>query len=220
VKYPNLNIKLIAMISFIELTYFVVIIIVMHKLRPDYNPKSRYISEYAVGKYGLLAASSFVAFGLAILEIYLCLQTVLPIRVKSNIGLNLMAIWGVATVITGFFKVDLKNEQMSLPGTVHIIASGIGVTASTIGLLFLAIDFARYKSTQSIGVVTQMIAIPALILAAQLFLGLLGDIVLKYHHNVSGILLVLHNLTGLIERLLIGISIVWIMVIVNYIYIY
>lgn len=63
----SLNNELVAMISLLGLTYLVFIIIVMHKVRPDYNPRSRYISEYAVGKYGKLAASSFVIYGLAIL---------------------------------------------------------------------------------------------------------------------------------------------------------
>ena len=215
--YQFLNIKLIAMISLIGLAYFMIIIIAMHKLRPDYNPRSRYISEYAVGKYGQLAASSFVFYGLSILGIYLCLQTVLPIRAKSNIGLTLLAIWGISVVITGFFNVDLKAERMSLHGTVHTIASCTGVATSVIGLIFLSLIFTHNESTQSIAFVTQMITVIALILAVFLFLGLLGDMVLKYHRNVPGIILSLHKLTGLTERLLLGISVVWLMIIVNYI---
>ncbi len=213
VIYQSLNINLIAMISLIGLAYFVVIIIIMHKLRPDYNPRSRYISEYAVGKYGQLAASSFVIYGLAILGIYLCLLTVLLVRAESNIGLTLMAVWGVAVVITGFFKVDFKDKPMSLRGTVHSIASAIGVAASTIGLIVLSFNFSLNESTQSIAFVAQMIAIVASILAVLLFLGLLGDMVLKYNNNnnMPSILLSLHNLTGLTERWLVGISVVWIM---------
>lgn len=207
--------KWIAIISLIGLTYLVVIIIVMHKLRPDYNPRSRYISEYAVGKYGQLASSSFVIYGLSILGIYLCLQTVLPDRAKSNIGLSLIAIWGVAVVITGFFKVDLKHEPMSLHGTVHSIASNIGVIASAMGLVFLSFNFTLNESTQSMAFVTQMIAIVASVLGVLLFLGLLADMALKYRHNVPGILLSLHNLTGLTERLLLGTSVVWLIIIVN-----
>lgn len=54
-----LHVELVTRISLLGLGYLVVITIAMHKLRPDYNPLSRYISEYAVGEYGLLAASSF-----------------------------------------------------------------------------------------------------------------------------------------------------------------
>ncbi|MDP4128272.1 MAG: DUF998 domain-containing protein, partial [Bacillota bacterium] len=87
-KYQSLNTNFIASISLIGIAYVVVIIVAMHKLRPDYDPRSRYISEYAVGKYGQLASSSFVIFGLAILGIYLCLNTVLSVRVRSSLGLT------------------------------------------------------------------------------------------------------------------------------------
>ena len=215
VVHQFINIELIAMISFIGLGYFVVIMIAMHKLRPDYNPRSRYISEYAVGKYGQLAASSFVIYGFSILGIYLCLHTVLPVRVQSNIGLTLMAIWGVAVVITGFFNTDLKAEKMSWHGTVHTIAANTGVAASTIALTFLSFTSTLNESTRSIAFVTQLIAVVSIILAVLLFLGLLEDMALKYHDKVNGILLSLHNLTGLTERLLVGISVVWLTIIIH-----
>ncbi|HBP64801.1 MAG TPA: hypothetical protein DD730_11120 [Desulfosporosinus sp.] len=218
VKYQYVNINSIALMSLIGLTYFVLIIIAMHKLRSDYNPLSRYISEYAVGKYGQLAASSFVTYGLAILVIYFCLKTVLPVSVKSDMGLTLMAIWGVAVFITGFFNTDLKAEVMSLRGTVHTVATNIGVAASMICFIFLSYSFAYNEGTQSIALVTLIIAIIALILTGLLFLGLLGDFMLKYHYNVSSkILLSLHKLTGLSERLLVGISIVWLIIIVSFV---
>ena len=203
----NLNSELIIWISILGLGYVTVIIIAMHKLRPDYNPLSRYISEYAVGKYGTLAASSFVVYGLAILAIYWCLQAVLPVRVSTNIGLTLMAIWGVAKTITGFFKVDLKGEQMTLIGTLHSISSVIGVAVSVLGMIVLS---------QSFALVVQIIAIVALVSALLFYLGLIGDFALKYHYHVKGVLLSLRNITGLTERLLFGISVVWLMIVVNW----
>lgn len=213
--YQSLNVKWIALIALIGLAYFVVTTIAMHRLRPDYKPQSRYISEYAIGKYGPLAASSFVIYGLAILGLYLCLKTVLLVTAKSNTGLTLMAIWGVATVITGFFDVDLKDEPMSLHGTVHSIVSEIGVAASVLGFIFLSRNFAHHESTQSIAFVTLMIGIGASILKVLLFFGLLGDLALKYNRHVSGILFTLHKLTGLTERLLLGISVVGLMIFVK-----
>lgn len=214
-KYQYLDIRLITMISLIGLAYHVGIVMIMHKLRPDYNPRSRYISEYAVGKYGQLAASSFVFYGFAILGIHLCLLAILPVRAKSDIGLTLMAIWGIAVVITGFFNVDLKAKQMSVHGVIHTIASSTGVAAFVIGIIFLSFRFALNESTQSIVFVTQIIAITASVLSVCLFLGVLVDIALKYHHDVRGILLSFHNLTGLTERMLLGISVVWLIIIVN-----
>lgn len=212
-----LTINTIAIISSIALAYFVVIIIAMHKLRTDYHPLSRYISEYAVGKYGRLASSSLIFYGIAILGIYWCLQAVLPANAISNIGLTLIAVWGVSMVITSFFKTDLKAEPMSLHGTLHTIATNVGVAASMTGFIFLSYTFAFNESAQSIALVTLIIAIIALILTGLLFLGLLGDLFLKYHHNVPKILYPLHELPGLTERLLVGVSIVWLIVIIQFV---
>ncbi|HZK55739.1 MAG TPA: DUF998 domain-containing protein [Desulfosporosinus sp.] len=211
-----LTIHSIAMISSIALAYFVVILIAMHKLRTDYNPLSRYISEYAVGNYGRLATSSLIFYGIAILGIAFCLQAVLPANVISNIGLTLIAVWGLAMVTTSFFKTDLKAEPMSLHGTMHTIATNIGVASSMTGFMFLSYSFVFNESAQSIASVTLMIAIIALILTGLLFLGLIGDLLLKYHHNVPKIIFSLHELTGLTERLLVGISVVWLIVIIKF----
>lgn len=204
----SLNVELVTRISLLGLGYFVVITIALHKLRPDYNPLSRYISEYAVGEYGVLAASSFVVFGLTILGIYWRLLTILTIGVNTSIGLTLMAIWGVSKVIIGFFKVDLKGEKMSLHGTVHSIASAIGVAASVIGAIILS---------QSIAYVAQIIAVIASILAVLLYIGFLSDLALKYNYKVPDILFLFHNMTGFMERLLLGISVVWLIIVVNWI---
>ena len=113
--------------------------------------------------------------------------------------------------------ISLKDKQMSLHGTVHSIASNLGVVASVIGSIWISINFAHSESTQSLAFNTLIIAIAALILAVFLWLGLLGDLALKYQHNVSSIILSFHNLTGLTERLLLGISVLWLIIIVDWI---
>lgn len=203
------NMKFISMISLIGLAYLVSIVIAMHKLRPDLDARSRYISEYAVGPYGWLAKGSFLAYGVAILGVYLGLQAVLPVRTEFSLGLTLLAISGVTKVIMSFFNTDLKHEKMSLHGSMHTIASSVGVAASAIGSIFLSFKFPLDKSTESISFVTQMVAIVGSILVALLFIGLLGDLAVKYDKNIPRIILRLASLTGISERLLLGISVVW-----------
>ena len=106
---------------------------------------------------------------------------------------------------------------MSLHGTMHTIATNIGVAASMTGFMFLSYSFVFDASAQSIALVTLVIAIIALILTGLLFLGLVGDLLLKYNHNVPKILFSLHELTGLTERLLVGVSVVWLIVIIKFV---
>lgn len=192
-------------ISQIGIGYIVVIIVIMHKIRQDYNPISRYISEYALGKYGQLASSSFIIYGLSILGIYIGLSQVLHSKIGLNIGLTLIAIWGMSKVIIGFFRVDLKDQKLTIQGTVHSIASIIGVASYAIGSIILSTSF-----------FTLMLAKVALVLVILLFVGILGDLAVKYDCKIPNILWILHNFTGLIERILSGISVLWLLIMANW----
>ena len=65
--------KKIAFISSCSLMLFVVIVFLLHFLRPDKNMMSCFVSEYAVGEYGWLMTIAFyaLAFGAALLLISL-----------------------------------------------------------------------------------------------------------------------------------------------------
>jgi len=54
----------IASIAIVGISYFLTAVIALHFLRPDYDPVSRFVSEYAVGQYGFLMTSAF--FGLSL----------------------------------------------------------------------------------------------------------------------------------------------------------
>jgi len=51
----------IVTVAFVGITYFVVVIIALHFLRPDLNPIQRPTSEYAVRPYDWLTSSAFLA---------------------------------------------------------------------------------------------------------------------------------------------------------------
>ena len=52
-------------------TWFVLVLVVLHLLRRDLPPGRTMISQYAVGPYGALMASAFVALALALLMLVL-----------------------------------------------------------------------------------------------------------------------------------------------------
>lgn len=55
-------------------THFVFVIGLLHVLRPDVDPLARVTSEYAVGPYGSLMASAYVALGLSLLALGMALS--------------------------------------------------------------------------------------------------------------------------------------------------
>ena len=60
------------------IAYFVVIIVVLHFLRPDVHPISRPTSEYAVGAYGYLMTSAFFSMSLASWALIIALYQGVP----------------------------------------------------------------------------------------------------------------------------------------------
>ncbi|MDP4127045.1 MAG: hypothetical protein Q8912_08895 [Bacillota bacterium] len=97
----------------------------------------------------------------------------------------------------------------------HSVAAFVGIAASVMGLIVLSFNFAYDERTQSIALVSQIVAIMALIFGSLLLIGLFGDLALKYHNTISDVPLSLHNLTGLTERVLLGIYLIWLIIIIN-----
>jgi hypothetical protein len=219
-EHQFLNIKLLTAASLIGLLYNIVIILTMHRLRPDLSPISRYISEYAIGKFRFMAASSIFVYGIAILGICLCIISTFSKSDIINTGLIMIAIWGIAKVISSFYKVDLKGSSLTLQGVIHNIAAGIGIITSVVGLIILGNGFIYDPDMYSLAKMTQIVAIMALILSIIFFTGVIGDILDIYNIKSPGIILKLANITGIIERILLVISVVWLSKVAFWIFAY
>src|SRR6476660_3706238 len=58
------NSAVLADIAIICFVIFIILIILLHFLRPEYDLRERFISEYAVGAYGFLMTVAFVCLSL------------------------------------------------------------------------------------------------------------------------------------------------------------
>jgi len=59
--------RILPSIAILALGAFAAIIVVLHRLRPDYDAFTRHLSEYAVGRCGILMSIAFGLAGLALL---------------------------------------------------------------------------------------------------------------------------------------------------------
>jgi hypothetical protein len=108
-----------ATIALVGVAYFVVIIVVLHFLRPDLNPISQPTSEYAVGQYGFLMTSAFFGMSLASFALVIGLYQGISQRARSWIGLGLLGVWGVGVLIAMSFPIDPEGATQTVPGTIH-----------------------------------------------------------------------------------------------------
>lgn len=189
--------KSLLLATFLGATFSSFTIILLHFLRTDYNPISRYVSEYAIGQYGRLAVISFIVFGLSIVSFYI--QT----RKKLSKAYLSILIWGLSIIILGFFNTDLKKAEFSPHGIIHALATGIGFGSFAIGSLFLSNQFKKYPS------VFKILSWITVVFLFPLALGLLGDKLYAYNLNVPFPLNLLSEISGLTERVVLVSSTLW-----------
>lgn len=101
--------------------YFVIMIAVLHFLRPDISPLHRPTSEYAVGPFGYLMTSAFVAMSLATSALVLGLGRDLPRSGIHRVGLVFLGLWAVGLLVAATFPIDAEGAPQTLPGTIHRI---------------------------------------------------------------------------------------------------
>lgn len=110
--------------------YFL-IVVALHFLRPDYHPARRFLSEYAVGKYGALGTFAF--WLLAVTTAALTATLLREVRRSSSLVVTCVLLF---TISLGFCALALLPTDMSDPrggpspvrtpiGKLHDMTTGI-----------------------------------------------------------------------------------------------
>jgi hypothetical protein len=141
---------------------FVLILIVLHFLKPELDPKWRMISEYEIGKYGWLMRIAFFSWGLSTLSVLL-------MTLKIGNGSYLIYIWLSILVLAlfgaGIFKTNpIMETKKSIVNTIHTICGSIVIL--TFPILATVICF-RYIGLNAIYVPGILIGITVLAWIAQ-----------------------------------------------------
>ncbi len=131
-----------AALAILGVLYFFAAVTTAEALRPMYDPIQRTISELAVGRYGFLQISAFVALGLSLI----CLPAGLWRRIRrsllSRVGIILMVAAGLASFIAAAFPTDLRGATVAtVAGEVHGITAGAGYASLVTAMLLLSIHF-------------------------------------------------------------------------------
>ena len=110
-----------ATLSFVGIVYFSATINALHLLRTDVDPIARTTSEYAVGSYGYLMTSAFLAICLASLALAYGLYVGVAPSAISRPGLGLIMLWAIGVLIVMVFPIDPEGTPRTTAGTIHRI---------------------------------------------------------------------------------------------------
>jgi hypothetical protein len=132
----------LAGIAVVGVLYFFAAVTTEEALRPMYDPVQRTISELAVGSYGFLQISAFVALGLSLIALPAGLWQRLRSTLVSRVGLCLIALGGVASFVAAAFPTDLRNAAAAtVSGQIHATIAGAGYACLITAMLLLSLHF-------------------------------------------------------------------------------
>jgi hypothetical membrane protein len=125
---------------FLCAAYFVIVLIVLHILEPEFDPRFRFMSEYALGDYGWLMTTTFFALGLVPFLTAIGLQNVYESSRSIRIGLGLLVVAAIFIWLAGIFR-------DSIP---HLLAGVVAFPSMVMAVLLLSWTFRRATGWQAI----------------------------------------------------------------------
>jgi Protein of unknown function (DUF998) len=133
----------LALIAIGGIVYFVVAVVVLHFLRPEYNPINHAVSNYAVGPYGYLMTAAFFVLAWSVLALALGLFRSIAFTDLSRIAILLLCLASSGMVVMGIFPGDVHalHPPATITGVVHWIAAGISFLSIMVAAFLLSSFF-------------------------------------------------------------------------------
>jgi hypothetical membrane protein len=160
-------------VAVLGVLYFLTAVSVSEFLRPMYDPVQRTISELAVGRYGYLQISAFVALGLGLLALPAGLWRRVKATLASRLALSLIVVCAVSSFVAAAFPTDLRNAVATKSGAIHQVSAGVGYGCLITAMLLLSWHFRRDKPWRSFHLPSSGLTLVGL--AALLTMAVTGD---------------------------------------------
>jgi hypothetical protein len=176
---------------------FIATAILLHLIQPEFDPFSRFISEYALGEHGWLLRVALVGNFFGCFALMLLLYYAYPPPFRSwicIIGVGITII--TATILTAIFPADLHGKALTLSGHIHNFSALIGTLSMFVVMNVLSLRLHRSGLMQGLYRI-----LPLLALVAPLFF--LVNIVIFYY---------IPGLSGLGQRIFSVIIFTWLLV--------
>jgi hypothetical membrane protein len=172
-------------VVFLCAAYFLIVLIVLHILQPEFDPRFRFMSEYALGDYGWLMTTTFFALGLAPLITAIGLRSAYPSSRSTRIGLGLLVVAAIFIWLAGIFR-------DSIP---HLLAGVVAFPSMVMAVLLLSWTFRRAARWQTMYQVALFIGLVML----AMFLLMVADL----------------GMPGLQQRVFIFLFLLWLLIVVH-----
>ena len=150
-------------ITLSSIVYYAVVIALLHILRADFNPRYRYLSEYARGPYGALMTSTFFVLSAGSLALLLGLCRSVASRLHFAPGLVLWFTWACAVFVAGIYTSDLQGTPHTRIGRIHDQMGMIAFPSATVALLLLSLALRWEREWRSVWPSAMLLSVVALV---------------------------------------------------------
>jgi hypothetical membrane protein len=145
----------------------VALYLLLHVLRPDYDPMRRFLSEYAVGRFGILMTASF--FLQALISLALVIGLFRDVRHSGSLlaGCAFLTVAAVALAVAGVFPTDLSGDSSRVTtrvGMVHQSAGTLSFLSRIVAFLALSRAYRFDQHWQTIAPAAHRLAVAFLVL--------------------------------------------------------
>lgn len=182
--------------TILGIALYIVLDIVAQLLPPHYSPLRQAESDLGVGPYGWVMDVNFVVRGILSLAFVYGLYRAWPKTLGTpRVSLGLIGAWGVGALILAVSPTDISGPA-TFHGTVHLVAAFLAFLFVSVGVLGVSYSMPDGPPWRSMRPYARAIAVLTAIALGVLFVG-------------TGIPRIDQELFGLLERVFLGLALLW-----------
>jgi hypothetical membrane protein len=144
----------------------VLALLLLHVLRPDYAPAHHFISDYAVGRYGWVMTTWFLAMSCGCLMLLLGLVRSGPSLVIARIGTLLLGAASIGLVVSAIFPTDVRLPETP-SGEIHFVSFLVNIGSIVLAIVLLSVSFGsqpRWRPYRRIALTLAALVVLAVVL--------------------------------------------------------
>lgn len=139
-----------ARISITSGILFALLLLSLHLLEPEFDPTWRFISEYALGRFGWMMHLAFLALATSLASAGAAIVSQIR-SVVGYIGLAVLGIGAIGILIAAIFTTDAattSREAATFSGKMHVLGASLDYTP--VSALLLSFGLARNQAWRPI----------------------------------------------------------------------
>jgi len=124
---------------------FLVLLTLLHFIKPELDPSYRFVSEYAVGRHGWVMVVAFLTLAVSCAATFVAIRSQITTR-SGKVGVVLLVVAAVALAMGGIFPMDpitIAPEDATLHGKLHGLAAMIGIPALPVAAVLISRNLRR-----------------------------------------------------------------------------